>query len=342
MATKDFSAWDKQVYTAMEAFKVREPVPYIINPLLSLPSLNMVYGISGSLKTNFVIDLAVCVATGQKWLCGMEGEDVEAHNVKQSPILWIDADSGQNALHQRFGAMLRAHHGTPKTPVYYASFLNPPFTAIDVAAVAHLIEYANSKKVKLLVMDNLGTISGGKDENAPEMIPVMSNLRYISEKTGAAIVLIHHDQKNDAGKRKTPRGHSSIEAALDLALWVKREDDVLTITPTKTRGAPVEPFSALWTWEHKEGTLDLQSAKFYGVALDADSKTLKIADAILAFLRKNEATQSDLIDHCKGLSIAKAKCLTAIQQLVHKKRIKALPNQAHNKTLYRVMATSAN
>lgn len=335
--TKDFSLWDKQFYLASEALKERESVPYIINPLLSLPSLNLVYGISGSLKTNLVIDLAVCVACGDKWLGAMDGnEHVEAHKVKQSPILWIDADSGQNALHQRFGAMLRAHHGNERTPIYYASFLNPPFTAIDASAVNSLIQYAVKRKVKLIVFDNLGTVSGGKDENSAEMIPVMSNLRFISEQTGAAVVVIHHDVKNDNGQRKTPRGHSSIEAALDLALWVKREDDVLTVAPTKTRGAPVDPFSALWTWEHRDGTLDLYSARFYGIASELDNAAQKIHDVLIAHIRKTPSTQTELIELCKTLSIPKHKCLTEIQQLVHKKRIKALPNQAHNRTVYQL------
>lgn len=334
---KDFSAWDKQMYVASEALREREPVPYIVNPLLSIPSLNLVYGTSGSLKTNFVIDLAVCIATGDKWLSGMDGENVEAHNVKQSPVLWIDADSGQTALHQRFGAMLRAHKGTTKTPIFYASFLSPPFTAVDVAAVSHLIQFAKSRSVKLIVFDNLGTMSGGRDENSGEMITVMSNLRYISEQTGAVVIVIHHDPKNETGQRKTPRGHSSIEAALDLALWVKRDDDVLTVTATKTRGTPVEPFTALWTWEHREGTLDLYSARFFGMENESSSELVKIYDAILARLHMSNATQTELIASCGKSSIAKGKCLTGIQTLIHKKKIKAMPNQAHNKTLYHIL-----
>lgn len=336
MTAKDFTLWTKQLYDAKSALLPRPAIPYLVNPLLTTPSLNLIYGISGSLKTNLVIDLAVSIATGTAWLDGLEGENIKPHIVTQSPILWIDADSGQYALHQRFGAMLRSHDGNIKTPIHYASFLSPAFSAVDIGAINSIIKLIKERDVKLVVFDNLGTISGGQDENSSAMIQVMNNLRYISEQTKSAVVVIHHDPKNDGGGRKTPRGHSSIEAALDLALYVQRESDVLTISPTKTRGAPVETFSAFWKWEQNERTTDLQWAKFYGVDLQTDSMTIKIQHSITKRLKDSEATQSELVAACASDNIAKNKCLTEIQKMAHQHKIKAIANQSHNRTVYRL------
>ena len=63
------------------------------------------------------------------------------------------------------------------------------------------------------------------------------------------------------------RGHSSIEASLDLALHVVREPDSskVTIRSTKTRGVDVPQVQAEFNYSHVPGTHDLEQAWFSGV-----------------------------------------------------------------------------
>jgi hypothetical protein len=117
----------------------------------------------------------------------------------------------------------------------------------------------------------LGVISGDADENAADMAGVMAALRWVAETTGAALVVIHHQRKGTVGGKQrngdSLRGHSSIEAALDLALRVERDADdsnLLSIEATKARGVSVEPFGARFSFNHKPTTHDLETACFFG------------------------------------------------------------------------------
>jgi RecA-family ATPase len=75
------------------------------------------------------------------------------------------------------------------------------------------------------VIDNLGTASGGADENSAQMIGVMAGLRQIAEEGELAVLVIHHKSKGDGVRADDSlRGHSSIESAVDLALVVEREE----------------------------------------------------------------------------------------------------------------------
>lgn len=328
----NFTAWDAQLHTAKDALAPRPPKQYAAKPFFALPSLSVIYGISGSHKTNLIVDLAVCMALGKHWLEGLDPKAIAGWEVQQSAVLWIDQDSGVDALHERFGAMLRAHKGNAKTPLQYLSFPTPPFTAISLDAIAEAARRAKLLKAKLIVLDNLGTISGGKDENSSEMIQVMNHLRLLSQLAQAAVITIHHDPKNENGQRKTPRGHSSIEAAIDLALWIKRENDVVTMTATKTRGALFDPFAALFTWQHMPNTMTLETARFFGLGAQRDPKILKAEQIILAYLTQNKTgTQQQLVNECanqtkssKQQKIGEPTTISVLSQMVADGRIQLI------------------
>jgi hypothetical protein len=138
---------------------------------------------------------------------------------------------------------------------------------------------------KLLIVDNLGTVTGDAEENSGEMVQVMSQFRQLAEETGAAVVLVHHQRKSNgtvgrAGENL--RGHSSIEASLDLALLVEREEysDTIAIKATKTRGEDVLPFSATFTYNQDPDTKELKTAKFYGIATEDTKSTSAIENVI--------------------------------------------------------------
>jgi hypothetical protein len=140
-------------------------------------------------------------------------------------------------------------------------------------------------KIGLLIVDNLLVTSGAANENDPEMAPILAAWRRLSEWCNLATILIHHPNKRENVSRPGDRlrGHGSIEAALDLALYVEREESSgnVTIRATKVRGADIEPFGALFTYEHKPGTTELQKARFYGIEIDDSGSDSAIRETIL-------------------------------------------------------------
>jgi hypothetical protein len=148
-----------------------------------------------------------------------------------------------------------------------------------------LAERVTRYKIGLLIVDNLLVTSGAANENDPEMAPIMAAWRRLSEWCNLATILIHHPNKRENVIRPGDRlrGHGSIEAALDLALFVEREETSgnITVKATKVRGSDVLPYGALFTYEHRSGSTELESARFYGVEVDDSGSDRSIRETIL-------------------------------------------------------------
>lgn len=254
-------------FTLVDAYKPRQPIQYLVGNLFEIPSLNMIFGAPGSMKSFLVADLAICISSGNVWLPSLPSESGIAMPVMQGSVAWLDFENGKRRTHERFSALGRTLQLPSDTPLYYYSMSTPWLDAKKRNQIEELADLIQEHQAILVVIDNLGTISGGADENSTEMIEVMANLRWLVEETGAAFIVIHHRRKSDAKNGRAGdalRGHSSIEAALDLALLVDRENtsQIITIKPTKVRGAVVQPFSATFTYLHDDWG-ELKEARFF-------------------------------------------------------------------------------
>lgn len=231
-----------------------KPPKYLIDGMIRSPGLVSVYGVPGDLKTMICLDMAVAVASGQPWLAPLPGIGTGGdYGVQQGPVLILDQDNGADRLKERFGALLRARNALD-APVHAICLPRPIFDASKPEDADLLASQIARLGAVLCIVDNLGTVSGGRDENSSQMVDVMANLRWIADQTESVLGIIHHARKGNgagAGGREGDRlrGHSSIEASLDLALIVERSDDDLTIRSTKTRDNPVKPFVARWTYD---------------------------------------------------------------------------------------------
>ena len=237
-------------------------------------------------------DLAVCVATGTTWLMAPEGQSaLRSYTTTQAPVLWIDFDNGRRRTHERVDAFGKAYSMPPDAPFYYVSMGRPQLDLTSYAMGDSLLRMIRRLGARVVIIDNLGLVIGDADENSGDMAAVMGNLRSICEDAECAMIVVHHQRKSngtgDKGIRKgeTLRGHSSIEAALDLALLVERKDgdDNITIFPTKVRGYRNFDFvGALLTYEHTEGTRDLAMARFFGQqVLNKDQSELRELQAAI-------------------------------------------------------------
>lgn len=300
------TSWD--IFDLKTAYDERPPLREIVTGLLSEASLNIVFGAPSSLKSMLLLDLCVCIAGGHPWL-----SPLPAHGIAQPPlptlqggVLWIDFDNGRRRTHDRIAAVARAYNLPACAPLHYVSMPVPWLNASQLPMVAHLGRLIERNNIIFTVADNLGLIKGDTDENSAEMASVMGNLRWLVDTCGTALTLIHHQRKsgtNDDAIRKgeTLRGHSSIEAALDLALHVDRKDgDQVAITPTKTRDAlSFEQLGAMFTYEHRPNTRIMQTSRFYGYTVEskADREMAQIKSTVLDVVQTDPGlNQKTLVD----------------------------------------------
>lgn len=322
-----------QAFTLADAYQDRPPMQYIAAGLFSLPSLNIVYGAPGTLKSFILADLAVCVAGGKPWLPPAPWhKGANEIDTLACPVMWLDFDNGAIRTHERIGALARARNLSIDTPIKYYSMPSPWLEASKSESVGMLTLRAKEFGAKLIIIDNLGNVSGGVDENKGEMIGVMSQLRQLAEETGAAVVIIHHQRKGSNGGGSTGRagdtlrGHSSIEASLDLALRVDREEaaDTVSLKSTKTRGVDVYPFTAAFTYE-KSDSGALHTAMFYGLPTEDKNSNRAIEDAIRFCLTGAAMNQTSLIEAVKETlpDIGKNRVIDMLKRMENQGAIKS-------------------
>jgi len=330
-------------FTLKNAYQPRSPVKYIVHGLIELPSLNIVFGSPGTLKSFLLADLACCVAGGIDWLSPRPNQQGQALKITQEPVVWIDLDNGKRRTHERFAAIGRNLNLLGDAPLFYYSMPSPSLNIKDDSHRDDLISIINFHGAKLVIIDNLGAISGGADENSAEMIKVMLNLRIVAEQTGAAIIVIHHQRKSNGtnGRRgETLRGHSSIEASLDLALLVTREQDsdVITIEATKARGTNVKPFSAMFTYEH-DSSGELSQARFFASSQKAITTIDTINQAIIDCLGSNTYNKTELqslVHQSLNQTVGANKISTQIDDLVMKGVLIMAKGKTNNEQLFTV------
>lgn len=152
-------------------------------------------------KSWLVMDMALCIATGSKWL-GM--------TCTQGHVLMVD-----NELHpQTLGTRLRkVADASGLIPDDYAGRLSTWSVRgqnVDLGTFApRLIEHAKKCGAKLIVLDALYRfLPKGSDENSNSDATALYNLLdSIAEATGSAIICIHHASKgSQAGKAVTDVG----------------------------------------------------------------------------------------------------------------------------------------
>jgi len=190
-------------------------------------------------------------------------------------------------------------------PLKIYSMPVPVFDARDPNQIDELTLMIARHNTKLVIFDNLAMISGNADENSAEMAKIFNNLRRISEDTGIAVVVIHHPRKGSQTQGREGdrlRGHSSIEAAIDLALYMERSGNNLSveIKPTKARDSLVETFSARFDFEVDQHG-QLTEARFFSITGSLNNQTVKVMDAIWEALADGELNQGDLIEDGKNL-----------------------------------------
>lgn len=303
-----------------------EPERWIVERAIEVGSLNIVYGPAGSLKSMLVADLVMCVASNLRWLSGSDGA---GRAVESCPVVWCDLDNGKKKTHKRLRA-LAAAHGVGDAPVTVFSF--PPLDLADPESVAILRDAILTEGAGLVVIDTLINATSVENENDnAQMRGPMFALRKLCEETGAAIILIHHPSKSvlPASGHNDLRGAGVVAGAVDLLLRVSREEHVVTVTATKTRGAEVPAFSAEWEY-HQNISGDLTAAQFLGKrhetpAQKADAEleaaVLRELDPEETSLKKLPATREEIRKAVKGKT---ERVIAILPRLVTEGKVRAV------------------
>lgn len=100
-----------------------------------------------------------------------------------------------------------------------------------------LMDSIEKEKPNLIIIDTLAMAFPGLEENAGEsMGKIITVLKQLAG-SEAAVFILHHDTKKNDG---LPRGHSSLNGALDVSIHLKRNKKLVVGSPTKNRNGTTE------------------------------------------------------------------------------------------------------
>ncbi len=186
--------------------------------------LGVIWGASGSGKTFAALDLACSIVRGATW---------HKRSVEQGSVLYI-ATEGRLVL--RLNAYID-HHQIDAANLAGLRLLESRINLLDgdAAPLIESIRAAELPDVKLVIIDTLNRAMPGGNENASEDMGRMVDAgAAIAEAISGTCIYIHHSGKDDS---KGSRGHSSLKAATDFELSVRRDGDVRSIEVEKVRDA---------------------------------------------------------------------------------------------------------
>jgi putative DNA primase/helicase len=207
------------------------PHPHIIKRTIPAGSVGAFVGATGSAKSFLVLHALNAIAEGEPWF-----------ELRTMPrvVLYIGLE-GAAGIANRVRALRATGHDCEN--------LRFMVTALDIRDKddrSDLIETirASGTNPAVIAIDTLARSSPGADENSgQDMGQIIAALSEVQHQLGATVIAVHHTGKDST---KGPRGHSSLLAALDFAIEVRRDGDVREWQLIKAKDAAdgeIHPFS---------------------------------------------------------------------------------------------------
>lgn len=103
----------------------------------------------------------------------------------------------------------------------------------DLLADAQEASESLGMPVRLIILDTLSRCSGSANINAPgEMAELVNGLERLKSETGATILIIHHEGKDDT---KGMMGSTTLKGAIDAEFKVQSRENLVTVESGKSK-----------------------------------------------------------------------------------------------------------
>lgn len=188
--------------SAMLALK---PLEWRLKGIFPRVGIGAIFGPSGSGKSFLAIDLGIRVAAGIDWY---------GRKTVPAPVTYVMLE-GEAGLRNRIAAWEKFY--STEISSNFAG-LPEPFAFSEECDVNDLA--AALPRGGVVIIDTLNRAAPGKDENSSkDMGEVLNGTKRLQQLTEGLVLVVHHTGKDVS---KGMRGHSSLHAALDGAIEVKR------------------------------------------------------------------------------------------------------------------------
>lgn len=199
---------------------------YVVKGFLAPGDVGCIFGAPGAGKSLIGPHIGYMAA---------QGNPVFGMRTRPGSVFYVAAEDPYG-MQSRVTALLHEHGDAPDFALVQGV---SDLLAEDSPDLAALKDAIAERRPSLIFLDTLAMAFPGLEENTAEgMGRVVKVARELTQH-GAAVVLIHHDTK---AADMTPRGHSLLNGALDVALYLSPRDDagITRGTFTKNRNGTCE------------------------------------------------------------------------------------------------------
>ncbi|MCH9695191.1 MAG: AAA family ATPase [Gammaproteobacteria bacterium] len=217
----------RKLYSLNELVNLPEP-EWLVDHAIPKNGLVVLYGPPKSAKTFLALDMALSMGSGQEQMHGFA--------MKPGRVLYVLAEGGASMMGNRARAWMQVK------AVDEADLQVFPFgiTLSSRKSVDELLDLAGTIW-DLVVVDTLARCMDGDENSAKDMALAIKGGDYIREKTGAAVLLVHHSGKDQS---KGLRGSTALLGAVDATIKMRPQGTMggfeLSV-PELRHGEPPEP-----------------------------------------------------------------------------------------------------
>lgn len=204
---------------SLRQFVEHEPTvpPQIIEGVLHQGCKMILGGTSKSNKSWCLLDLAISVASGQKWW---------GRTCAKVPVVYLNFELHRWAIAQRINALCAARPECgglgDSLHLWNLRGHNSDLTLLRPKLEEQLARH----QFGLLILDPAYKLLGDRDENANgDIAGLMNELEKLAQSSGAAVVVAHHFAKGDSTSKEAADRMSGAGA------WVRDPDSIMVLTP---------------------------------------------------------------------------------------------------------------
>lgn len=205
--------------------------PEIIHGILRKGHKMLISGASKAGKSFLLIELAICITTGRKWL-GFQCE--------KGRVLYVNLEvDGASFLH-RVRDVQKIIAPGEQLPLDVWNLRGEPAEINRLAP--RLIRRAQNKHYDLIILDPLYKINEGEENSATDMAKFFNQLDRICKQLGVSIACCHHHSKGAQG------GKFSIDRASGSGVFARDPDallDMIRLNPIDA-GKDLEDGQTAW------------------------------------------------------------------------------------------------
>lgn len=179
-------------------------------------------GTSKSNKSWCLLDLAVSVASGEKWW---------GRRCAKMAVVYINFELHVWAIAQRLNALCAARPECKELGdtlhVWNLRGHNADLTLLRPKLEEQLARHSFG----LIILDPAYKVLGDRDENANgEIAGLMNELEALARSSGAAVIVAHHFAKGDSAAKE------AMDRMSGAGAWARDPDSILVLTPHEEQG----------------------------------------------------------------------------------------------------------